>query len=135
MSQVPAKIILFDGVCNFCNWSVQFVMKRDSARQFYFASLQSDTGQALLERYGLKDAGIDSVVLIDTDKAYIKSRAALRIARGLDGWVKLLSIFRLVPTFLSDIVYDFVAANRYRWFGKRQHCMIPDKSQRAQFLT
>lgn len=135
MSTAPKKIILFDGVCNFCNWSVQFVMERDAQKQFYFASLQSDTGQALLERFGLKDANIDSVVFIQGDKAYVKSRAALKIASQLDGWIKVLGIFRIIPSFLSDIVYDIIAANRYRWFGKREHCMIPSKEQRAQFLT
>jgi len=135
MSTAPKKVILFDGVCNFCNWAVQFVMERDSKKQFYFASLQSDTGQALLERFGLKDANIDSVVLIDEEKAYVKSRAALKIAGQLDGWIKVMSIFRIVPTFLSDFMYDFIAANRYRWFGRREHCMIPSKEQRAQFLT
>jgi predicted DCC family thiol-disulfide oxidoreductase YuxK len=135
MSTAPKKIILFDGVCNFCNWSVQFVMDRDSQKQFYFASLQSDTGQALLERFGLKDADIDSVVFIDGDKAYVKSSAALKIAGQLDGWVKVMGIFRIIPSFLSDFVYDIIAANRYRWFGKREHCMIPTREQRAQFLT
>jgi predicted DCC family thiol-disulfide oxidoreductase YuxK len=135
MSTAPKKIILFDGVCNFCNWSVQFVMDRDAQKQFYFASLQSDTGQALLERFGLKDADIDSVVFIQGDKAYVKSSAALKIASQLDGWIKVMGIFRIIPTFLSDLVYDIIAANRYRWFGKREHCMIPTREQRAQFLT
>jgi predicted DCC family thiol-disulfide oxidoreductase YuxK len=135
MSTAPKKIILFDGVCNFCNWSVQFVMDRDSQKQFYFASLQSDTGQALLERFGLKDADIDSVVFIDGDKAYVKSSAALKIAGQLDGWVKVIGVFRIIPSFISDFVYDIIAANRYRWFGKREHCMIPTTEQRAQFLT
>jgi predicted DCC family thiol-disulfide oxidoreductase YuxK len=135
MSSAPKKIILFDGVCNFCNWSVQFVMNRDAQKQFYFASLQSDTGQALLERVGLKDSDIDSVVFIQGEKAYVKSSAALKIAGQLDGWVKVLGIFRIIPSFISDFVYDIIAANRYRWFGKREHCMIPSKEQRAQFLT
>jgi predicted DCC family thiol-disulfide oxidoreductase YuxK len=135
MSTAPKKIILFDGVCNFCNWSVQFVMDRDAQKQFYFASLQSDTGQALLERFGLKDADIDSVVFIQGDKAYVKSSAALKIASQLDGWIKVMGIFRIIPSFISDFVYDIIAANRYRWFGKREHCMIPTREQRAQFLT
>lgn len=135
MSNPVEHIVLFDGVCNFCNSSVQFIIKRDPAKKFHFASLQSDTGQALLEKYGLLKSDIDSVVYIRKDKAFVKSDAALRIAAGLNGPVRLMAAFRIVPRFIRDVVYDFIAANRYAWFGRREYCMIPSKEQQSRFLS
>jgi len=131
---LPDHIILFDGICNFCNQSVQLIIRRDRQGRFHFASLQSETGKALLEQYGLNDQGIDSVVYIHRDKAYIKSTAALQIARRLDGPLKILYIFIMLPVRFRDILYDFIAANRYKWFGKREACMLPDPAQKARFL-
>lgn len=135
MSNAIEHIVLFDGVCNFCNSSVQFIIKRDPEKKFHFASLQSDTGQALLEKYGLLKSDIDSVVYIRKDQAFVKSDAALRIASGLKGPVRLMSVFRIVPRFIRDVVYDFIAANRYAWFGRREYCMIPSKEQQSRFLS
>ena len=135
MSNPVEHIVLFDGVCNFCNSSVQFIIKRDPEKKFHFASLQSDTGQALLEKYGLLGTDIDSVVYIRKDQAFVKSDAALRIAYGLKGPVRLMSVFRIVPRFIRDVVYDFIAANRYAWFGRREYCMIPSKEQQSRFLS
>lgn len=130
------SVVLFDGVCNFCDQSVQFIIQRDALGKFKFASLQSETGQILLERYGLnKHKAIDTVVLIQDGKAYIKSKAALKIVAQLESPFRFLSIFRIVPTFISDFFYDIFAANRYRFFGKKEHCMIPSAEQRARFLS
>ncbi|WP_216828450.1 thiol-disulfide oxidoreductase DCC family protein [Alkalihalobacterium elongatum] len=126
-------IILFDGVCNFCNHSVQFILKRDQHGYFKFASLQSEVGQKLLDEYRLPH-DMSSFVLIDNNKPYIKSSAALKVCQYLDGPWKLLTVFRLTPAPIRNIVYNFIAKNRYRWFGKRESCMLPSLEQRSRFL-
>lgn len=126
------RIILFDGICNFCDASVQFIMKRDNGA-FKFASLQSDIGQELVTRHKLQ--GIDSLVLIEEDKAYTKSTAALRIAKRLKGLWSVLYIGIIIPKLLRDPLYDLFAKNRYRLFGKKDACMLPTKEERARFLS
>ncbi|MBL5771563.1 thiol-disulfide oxidoreductase DCC family protein [Heyndrickxia sporothermodurans] len=126
-------IILFDGVCNFCNSSVQFIMKRDPKAFFKFASLQSETGKSLLLKYQITE-DVDSLVLIEDDSYFIKSSAILRICTHLRGLWKILSVFRFVPTPMRNILYDIIAKNRYRWFGKKETCMIPSKEERRRFL-
>ncbi|WP_413362890.1 thiol-disulfide oxidoreductase DCC family protein [Lysinibacillus sp. 3P01SB] len=126
------RIILFDGICNFCDASVQFIMKRDNGA-FKFASLQSDIGQELVTRHKLQ--GIDSLVLIEEDKAYTKSTAALRIAKRLKGLWSVLYIGIIIPKPLRDPLYDLFAKNRYRLFGKKDACMLPTKEERARFLS
>ncbi len=126
------RIILFDGICNFCDASVQFIMKRDNGA-FKFASLQSDIGQELVTRHKLQ--GIDSLVLIEEDKAYTKSTAALRIAKRLKGLWSVLYIGIIIPKPLRDPLYDLFAKNRYRLFGKKEACMLPTKEERARFLS
>lgn len=128
-------MILFDGVCNFCNSSVQFVIKRDPKRYFRYAPLQSAYGQAELARYGLPVESFGSFVLVEDGKAYTRSTASLRVARKLSGAWPVLYAFIIVPAFLRNMVYEFVAQNRYRWFGKRAQCMIPNAEQRALFLS
>ena len=128
-------VILFDGVCNFCNSSVQFVIKRDSKRYFRYAPLQSEFGQTQLKRYGLPLESFGSFILIEDDKAYTRSTAALRVARKLSGAWPVLYGCIVIPAFLRNMVYEFVAQNRYRWFGKRDACMIPTAEQRALFLS
>jgi predicted DCC family thiol-disulfide oxidoreductase YuxK len=135
MNATIEHIVLFDGVCNLCNSSVQFIIRHDSKMQFYFASLQSETGEILLKKHGIDPAKTDSVIYICKGKAYTRSTAALRIASQLDGPVKLLTVFRIVPRFIRNAVYDWIAANRYKWFGKREHCMIPTKEQLSRFLS
>lgn len=127
-------VILFDGECNFCDSSVQFIIKRDPKGLFHFASLQSPTGQELLKNYQVpKD--IDSIVLLDNNKAYYKSAAALRICRHLKGAWKLFYVFNIVPRFIRDTGYDFIARNRYKWFGKKEEsCMLPTQNMRKRFL-
>ncbi|UTI42930.1 thiol-disulfide oxidoreductase DCC family protein [Niallia sp. RD1] len=125
-------IVLFDGVCNLCNKSVQFIIKRDPHNQFFFASLQSEMGKSLLEKHHLSE--VDSVVLIKDDMYYIESDAALEICRHLSSGWKLLAILKGIPSFIRDPLYRFVARNRYRWFGKQDSCMLPTEEMKKRFL-
>src|SRR5690606_4594553 len=118
-------LILFDGDCNLCNGSVQFVLKRDANATFQFASLQSQAGRAALARVAPGAAVPDSIVLIRGDQLLLKSSAALAIARGLRWPWPVLSVFWLVPYPLRNLIYDWIARNRIRWFGKREECWIP----------
>lgn len=126
-------IILFDGVCNFCNSSVQFILKKDSKQMYQFASLQSETGKSLLKKYGIPE-DINSFVLIEGDQHFTKSTAALRVCRNLSGAYRFLSIFRLIPAPIRDIFYHIIANNRYKWFGKQESCMLPSPEVRKRFL-
>jgi predicted DCC family thiol-disulfide oxidoreductase YuxK len=127
-------IVLFDGVCNLCSAWVQFLLARDARRRFRFASLQSEAGAALARRHGLSPEAMQSVVLVEGGRAWVRSSAVLRIARGL-GWPwPALSLFAVVPPFVRDRVYDWVAANRYRWFGQRETCWLPRPEWRDRFL-
>jgi predicted DCC family thiol-disulfide oxidoreductase YuxK len=129
-----APVVLFDGVCNLCNGSVQFIVRHDPAGRFRFASLQSEAGRALLRRHGMDTEELSSVVLVEGGRAYSRSDAALRIAGGLGGAWKAAGALRAVPRPLRDLVYEWVARNRYRWFGKQEACMIPTPELRARFL-
>jgi predicted DCC family thiol-disulfide oxidoreductase YuxK len=128
-------IVLFDGVCNFCNSTVNFIIERDKKNIFQFAPLQESAGKSLLQQYQLDTKDLDSIVLIKNKKAYIKSDAALEIAKDLAGLWKILVVFKIIPTFLRDKVYDFIAANRYRIFGKKESCSIPTPELRAKFIS
>jgi len=123
-------VILFDGVCNLCTGSVQFVIERDSRRQFRFASLQSAAAERLL---GSRDQ-LESMVLVAGGKVYRKSTAALLIARRLDGLWPLLAAFLVIPKFLRDAVYDWIGSRRYRMFGKRDVCWTPKPELAERFL-
>ncbi|SOC40673.1 thiol-disulfide oxidoreductase DCC family protein [Ureibacillus acetophenoni] len=127
------KIILFDGECNFCDASVQFIIKRDTNKVFQFASLQSDIGKGLLNKYNAPE-NLDSFVLIDGDKYFLQSTAALRVCKDLKGAYKLLYFFVIVPKPMRNFVYQFIAKNRYKWFGKNESCMIPSPEDRQRFL-
>lgn len=128
------RVILFDGVCNLCNASVQFIIKRDDAGLFSFASLQSDVGQEVAAKYGIDTADLDSVVLIDGGNAYQRSTAALHITRRLAGAWKLLYAGIIIPPFIRDHVYNWIASNRYKWFGKQTECWIPTPELHGRFL-
>ena len=128
------RIVLFDGVCNLCNAAVQFIIDRDKEGKYVFTSLQSPTGNALLEKFGLSTTDFDTFVLIDNNSAFTKSTAALKVARQLDGLWKLTYIFIIVPAFIRDAVYGFIAKNRYRWFGKEENCRIPTPELKQRFL-
>ena len=129
-----AAVVLFDGVCNLCNGFVQFVLPRDPEGEYRFASLQSDVGQSLLADHDLPTDELESIVLIEGGEAYVKSAAVIRIATGLGGAYRLLAPFRHVPRSVRDRVYDFVADNRYRWFGKKDRCMMPSGDAESRFL-
>lgn len=124
-------LILFDGVCNFCNGTVNYIMDHDDGA-FQFASLQSDYARGVLSRFPREKPLPDSVLLIEGDQLYQESEAALRIAARVRGW-KWLTVFRIVPKFLRDGIYRFIARNRYSWFGKREACRLPGPSERARF--
>ncbi|MBC7866074.1 MAG: thiol-disulfide oxidoreductase DCC family protein [Gloeobacteraceae cyanobacterium ES-bin-316] len=132
---IQQPVILFDGVCNLCNESVKFVVNHDKQGLFKFASLQSEKGQQLLKQYNLSVTEFNSFVLIQNNQAYIKSTAALMVAKQLSGVVKTLYVFRIIPTFLRDLFYNFIALNRNRWFGKKDSCMIPTADLKARFLN
>lgn len=130
------KIILFDGVCNLCNASVQFVIKQDKNDIFRFVALQSELGLKIIKHIGIDIKNTDSIVLYEPGKAYYyKSEAALRIIKEFGGIYSLLRIFSVFPKFISDFIYDYVAKNRYRWYGKQESCMIPTPELEAKFLA
>ncbi len=129
------KIVLFDGVCNLCNGAVNFIIAHDKKDVFRYASLQSEIGKKLTSERGLDPNEIDSILLIEPGKAYYrKSTAALKISEDLSGGYKLLKIFLLLPASLRDRVYDFIASHRYKWFGKKEECMIPSPELKSKFL-
>jgi predicted DCC family thiol-disulfide oxidoreductase YuxK len=128
-----AGIILFDGLCNLCSGSVQFILKRDPEGYFKYASLQGDMGSRFLKEYGIPD-NVDSIVLIEDDKFHVKSDAVLKICRNLKGGWRFFAVFQMLPRSLRDFLYDFMAKNRYRWFGKRESCMLPTEKVRKRFL-
>jgi predicted DCC family thiol-disulfide oxidoreductase YuxK len=127
-------VILFDGVCNLCNSAINFVIDKDTNNNFHFASLQSEFGQALLVHFGRDTNDFDSMIVFENGKIQTKSTAALRIAAGLSGAWKFLSIFKIVPTFLRNAVYNLIAKNRYSWFGKKNECRIPTLELKAKFI-
>jgi predicted DCC family thiol-disulfide oxidoreductase YuxK len=127
-------VIFFDGVCNLCNGFVQFTIKRDKKSHFKFASLQSETAKKMLPENFFADQKLSSVVLLEDGKFFSKSTAALHILRGLDGPLKLLYAFIIVPPVVRNLVYDVIARYRYRWFGKRESCMIPTPELKNRFL-
>ena len=127
-------VILFDGVCNLCTGTVRFVIARDPKRRFRFASLQSEAAKALLESHGLPRESLENIVVIDGARSFIKSDAALYVAGSLKGLWPVLRVFRIVPRRVRDAVYDFVARRRYRWFGKRQACLVPAPEDAHRFI-
>ena len=124
------RIVLFDGVCNLCNGFVRFVLRRDPRGRFRFASLQSDAARRLLGPDGPRE----TIVLVEAGKTYVKSAAALRIAGGLRFPWPLVAVFTAIPRPVRDRLYDWVARHRYRWFGKRDACMLPTPQTRGRFL-
>ena len=129
-----APVILFDGVCNLCNGAVQYVIKHDPGGTFRFASLQSEAGQQLLKTHGLQQTDFNSFVLIENDTVFTKSAAAFMVAKKLNGPVKWLHGFIFVPSFIRDRIYNLIARNRYKWFGKKDSCMTPTPAVESRFL-
>lgn len=127
-------VILYDGVCNLCRGSIRFILKRDSAGYFKFAHLKSDAAQRHLAAHGIEAEKIQSFILLDGSRHFIKSSAALRIAAHLSGLWRFLSLLVIIPLPIRDWVYDLVASNRYRWFGKNNVCLFPVDGQASRFL-
>ncbi len=134
MEESNHPVILFDGVCNLCSSSVQLIIKHDRKKVFRYASLQSEYGKKTLEKYQLNTKNIDSIVVIDGASAQIKSSAVLSILKKLGGIYSALYVFIIIPKFLRDSLYDFVARNRYRWFGKQESCMLPTPERKKLFI-
>ena len=128
-------VVLFDGVCNLCNGSVLFIIKRDAQSKLKFASLQSEYGEEQMKRFNLPPSALNSVLLIKNGRLFQKSNAALEIARMLDGMWPWMYAFKIVPIVIRDFVYDWIAKNRYRWFGKKDGCMIPTPQMKARFVN
>ena len=129
------KIILFDGVCNLCDSAVQFVIQHDTKDVFRFVALQSELGQEILHHIGINTNNIDSIILYEPGVAYYyKSQAALQIAKSLGGFFHFGTIFRIIPTRISNQLYDYIAKNRYKWYGKKDNCLLPTKELQSKFL-
>ena len=129
------KIILFDGVCNLCDSSIQFIIKHDKNDIFRFVALQSDLGLEIIKHIGVDVTKTDSIILYEPGNAYYyKSEAALKIVKELGGIYSVISWFSILPKGLTNSVYDYIAKNRYRWYGKKDACMIPTRELKAKFL-
>ena len=128
-------VVLFDGVCNLCNGAVQFIITHDKKEKFLFASLQSETGQQLLKKFNLPVNDFNSFILIENNNFFSRSTGALKVVRKLNALWPLLYGLIIVPKFLRDGIYNWVSKNRYRWFGKKESCMIPTPALKARFLN
>ncbi|GAB4476706.1 MAG: DUF393 domain-containing protein [Thermoflexibacter sp.] len=128
------NIVLFDGVCNLCNGAVNFLIDYDKNNHLHFASLQSEVGQEILQHYGLNTTDFDTFLFLSKEKLFTRSTAALEIVKVVGGFWSFLYIFRFVPTFIRDGIYNLVAKNRYKLFGKRDACRMPTPELKAKFL-
>lgn len=129
------KIVLFDGVCNYCNDKINYIIKNDSQDIFRFVALQSETGQKIIKYLGIASS-VDSIILYEPGYAYfIKSEAVFRIIKHLSSAVKLLLIFNFIPTSIKNIFYDIIAKNRYNWYGKKESCMMPTDDVKRKFIA
>lgn len=128
-------LVIFDGVCNLCNSTVQFIIKEDKKKIFRFSPFQSDFAKPIVRKFGLKEIADKSVILIINGKAYTKSSAILRILMQFGGYYKFFALLMyLIPAFLRDIIYNFISSNRYKWFGRKETCMIPAEDLMERFL-
>lgn len=132
MKQQP--VILFDGVCNFCNGAVNFVIKRDKKALIQFAPLQSEKGRMFSRQFGFSEEDMKTFLFIEDGKVYTKSTAALRVCRYLGALWPLCYGFIIVPKFIRDGIYNWIAKNRYKWFGKKETCMMPTPEVRTRFI-
>ncbi len=131
---IDKPIIIFDGVCNFCNAIVNFIIRQDKKNVFLFTALQSESGKKLMEQYQINWQQTDSFVLIEKNKAYTKSNAALRLYNKLPWYWKWTQLLWIFPRFIRDWVYGIIAKNRYKWWGKRKECMVPTPELKKKFL-
>ncbi len=134
MKKPDQPIIIFDGVCTLCEYSVQFIVKHDRQARFKFVSAQSDRGKMLQQMYGVDVLQEGTVILLKDDHVYVKSDAAVEIAKDLDGLWRNLHIFGYVPKPVRDFIYSKISRNRYRWFGKRNECLLPENNVKQRFL-
>lgn len=134
MSELPDNIILFDGVCNFCNSSINKIIEHDKKNRYKFAPLQSEIGKKILQKYSIDTSKTDSIILIENGNVFIKSTASLKVSKHLSGLYPLAYGLFIFPAFIRDIVYDFIARNRYKWWGKKETCMIPSEEIKAKFI-
>ena len=129
------KIILFDGVCNLCDFAVQFVIEHDTKDMFRFVALQSELGQEILKHIGINPINIDSVILYESGIAYYyKSSAAIEIAKSLGGFWHFGTVFKIIPAGIRNQLYDYIAKSRYKWYGKKETCWIPTEELKSKFL-
>ena len=131
----PNRLVLFDGVCNFCNFWIQFALKHDKKGKLMFGSLQGDTAQQLLPLYNIDPSVLISVIFIEDGVAYRESTAALKVCRHLDAGWKLFYALIIIPAFIRDGIYKWIGKNRYKWFGKQESCMLPTPEQRQRFVN
>lgn len=130
------KIILFDGICNLCDNSVQFIIKHDKKDIFRFVSLQSELGKNISKHIGIKNNQIDSIILYQPGIAYfIKADAAFKILKELNSNYRFLLLFSFIPSFIKNSIYDYIATNRYKWYGKKESCLIPSRELESKFLS
>lgn len=130
------KIILFDGFCNLCDTAVQFIIKHDKKDNCRFVSLQSELGQKIIKHIGIDSTKVDSIVLYEPGSAYyLKANAAFKIAAALNGCYPLLNSFSIFPSYLTNQVYDYIAKNRYKWYGKKEQCLLPSLEINSKFLA
>ena len=127
-------LLLFDGVCNLCNATVQFVIEHNSKANIQFAALQSETGQEILKKNDLATADFDTIVLVENDQIYTKSTAALRLSRHFDGFYRFLYLFIIIPSPLRNVIYSFISKNRYHWLGKEEACWLPTPDLKKRFV-
>ena len=133
-SEINQSIIFFDGVCNLCNSSVNFIIDRDPNAKFKFAALQSEIAGEILQDTKVRPEALESIVFYSEGRVFNKSRAALEVAKRMRGLWPLMYVFIVIPGFLRDIIYDFIARNRYKWFGKKDACRIPTPELKSRFL-
>ena len=130
-----SHLIIFDGICNFCNFCVNFIIKHDKNKNFKFASFQSNLAQNILKEKNIDSSRIDTIILLNNGRVHFKSSAALQIAKKLDGQWKLFFMLSIIPLPFRDMIYDLFARNRYKWFGSRESCRIPTEDERDRYLT
>lgn len=133
---IGKKIILFDGICNLCDKSVQYIIRHDRQDIFRFVSIQSELGINILKHIGVNNNKVDSIILYQPRIAYfIKADAALKILRELNSYYRFLHVFSILPSFIKNSIYDFIASNRYKWYGKKESCLVPTDELKAKFLS
>lgn len=129
------RIILFDGVCNFCNRTVNTIIAHDKLGRYQFAPLQSKAAAEIMQSVGLDPKLLSTVIFVNGNEVYVKTDAIIKIAANLSGWPSMFSVLKLLPKCIRDLLYDLVAKYRYTLFGQRQHCMLPDKNISHRFLS